>query len=93
MSKLCSRYLIADHPYQVGLRNLSTPDLIREYRRQGGYRYWQAVDTDEFEMALSVVVDRIREGQLTGLEKEMVRNALLDYPAWQIDYRTLMGDR
>ena len=90
LTRVCATYLIADHPYQVRLSRLPTPEVIREYRRQGGYRYWQSVDTDEFEMALSVMVNRARQGGLTEVEKEMLRDALADYPVWQIDYQTLM---
>ena len=92
LTDFCERHLVAQHPYQVALTKLSTSDLIREYRAQGAKRYWKAVDTDEFEMVLTIVVDRIRETQLTAMEKDMIKNALIDYPAWQVSAENLMRE-
>ena len=77
----CERNLIAEHPYQVWVRKLSTPDLVKEYRAQGGLRQWQRGEPDEYEMALSAMSNR-QEAQ----PDPLILEAFQDYPDPRIIY-------
>lgn len=81
LKNICERYLIAEHPYQVWVRKLSTPELVKEYRLQAGLHSWRRGEEDEYEMILSAMSDR----QETEPDPEIIE-AFLDYPDVRILY-------
>lgn len=78
LKDFCARHLVAEHPYQVWVKRLSTPNLVNEYRHQGGLHQWRRGDPDEYEMILSVLHDRF--GQTPPAERQPLRDAIQDYP-------------